>query len=414
MNAEVITIGDELLIGQTIDTNSAWIGQTLSEIGISISRRTAVADASADIKAAINEAFSRTDIVFVTGGLGPTKDDITKKTLCEYYNTGLRLDEAVLAELKSIFERRGRTMMENNAQQAMLPANCITLFNEVGTAPGMLFNENGKVLISMPGVPNEMKFIITKHVIPYLKANFDLPAIIHKTMVVVNVPESVLSNRLDTFENSLPAHIKLAYLPALNTLRLRLSGKLNDRKLLEEQMGHFWGILLNYIGKDLGAESDITMAEECAKILMAKKRTLSTAESCTGGSIAHTFTLTPGISSVYIGGIVSYHNDMKLKYLGVEQKTIQTQGVVSEEAVTQMLKGCLKKFDTDYAIATSGIAGPTGATETKPVGLVYIGVANKDKSIVKKWNFFGNRTQVIDRATNTAFSMLKKLIDEEL
>ncbi len=410
MNAEIITIGDELLLGQVVDTNSAWMGLQLADIGISVTRRTAIGDNSNDIVKALDEAKSRVEIILLTGGLGPTRDDITKKTLANYYQCGYRIDEGVEAHLEEIFAKRGRKMLEVNKMQAELPEICTTLFNEAGTAPGMLFDQNGIVIISMPGVPNEMQHIMEKRVLPWLPKRFSLPVILHKTLVTVGIPESLLADKLTMVEDSLPENIKLAYLPAYSSIRLRITAKGNDKNALQIQLDIWYNKVMEICAENLIAEGDVTPVQAIAKLLMASKTSISLAESCTGGFITQQFVLNPGISAVLNGSIISYANEIKMQELGVPAEIFTTVGAVSEACAKAMVEGCLRKFGTDVAISTTGIAGPAGATDEKPVGLVYIGVANKEKTIVKKMHFPGNREQFMLRVCNAAADLLRQVM----
>lgn len=410
MNAEIITIGDELLLGQVIDTNSAWMGLELADAGISVIRRTAVGDSEEAIITAITEAQNRVDIVLVTGGLGPTKDDKTKQTLCKLYQCDYRQDETVLLHLEKIFAKRGRQLLEINKQQALLPSACETLFNEEGTAPGMWFEKDGKILISMPGVPYEMKHIMQTQVIERLKKQFTLPFIIHKTLLTANIPESLLSNKLEHIENRLPEHITLSYLPALQTIRLRLTGKGTDRSQLESDIDNFLAEIKTVCAENLVAEGDVNIIEYISKKLIETNMSISVAESCTGGYISNQLILTPGISNVMKGSIISYANEIKIQELGVSPNTIQTEGAVSESCARQMVNGIAKKFNTRIAISTTGIAGPGGGTDEKPVGLIYIGVKVDDKTEVQKFQLRGNREQFMQRAAICAFDMLRAML----
>lgn len=410
MNAEIITIGDELLLGQVVDTNSAWMGLKLADAGVSIQRRTAVGDDASEIVKAIDEARQRVSLLFLTGGLGPTRDDITKKTLCEYFQCGYRTDEKVLTYLAELLAKRGRKMLEVNKMQAELPEICSTLFNEAGTAPGMLFDVDGFVLISMPGVPAEMQHIIEKRVMPWLPTRFTLPHIIHKTLVTVGIPESLLAERLNDVEDAFPPHIKLAYLPAYNSVRLRITGKNDDRAALEKEIDDLYAQIRDLCADSLMAEGDVTPAQAIAKHLIENNVRISLAESCTGGFITNQLVQYPGISTVLKCGIVSYANEIKIQELGVPAEIFTTVGAVSEECAKAMVEGALKKFNTDVAISTTGIAGPSGATAEKPVGLIYIGVANKSKTIVKKFHLTGNRLQFMERACNCAMDLLREVL----
>ncbi len=409
MEAEIITIGDELLIGQTIDTNSAYLGQQLGKIGISVSRKTAISDQENAILSAIAESQSRVNILIITGGLGPTKDDITKKTLCKYFDCGYRMDENVVNQLQKMFEKRGRVMLETNLVQANMPEACETLTNEVGTAPGMWFFRNDQVLISLPGVPGEVYHLIEKQVIPKLIQQFKLPMVEHRTLVTVQKAESLLSRDLESFEASLPENIGLAYLPSFNTVKLRLTQKVKN--INDLSIDHYFKLLQQTIAEDVFCLEDIDPALHVSRYLIQKNISFSTAESCTGGWVAHRLMQAPGISAVYPGSIVAYSNEVKATELGVPSHIFEEEGAVSEACSLAMADGVRKKFGVDLGISTTGIAGPGGGTDKKPVGLVYIAVSYKENSMVKKFRLFGNREQIIQRSSNAALWMVKQILD---
>jgi nicotinamide-nucleotide amidase len=409
MEAEIITIGDELLIGQTIDTNSAYLGQQLGKIGISVTRKTAISDQESDILSAIAESQSRVNILIITGGLGPTKDDITKKTLCKYFDCGYRMDENVVNQLQKMFEKRGRVMLETNLVQANMPEACETLTNEVGTAPGMWFYRNDQVLISLPGVPGEVYHLIEKQVIPRLQQEFNLPMVEHRTLVTVQKAESLLSRDLESFEASLPENIGLAYLPSFNTVKLRLTQKVEN--INDLSIDHYFKLLQQTIAEDVFCLEDIDPALHVSRYLIQNNISFSTAESCTGGWVAHRLMQAPGISAVYPGSIVAYSNEVKATELGVPSHIFDEDGAVSEACSLAMADGVRKKFGVDLGISTTGIAGPGGGTDKKPVGLVYIAVSYKENSMVKKFRLFGNREQIIQRSSNAALWMVKQILD---
>jgi nicotinamide-nucleotide amidase len=409
MEAEIITIGDELLIGQTIDTNSAYLGQQLGKIGISVTRKTAISDQENAILSAIAESQSRVNILIITGGLGPTKDDITKKTLCKYFDCGYRMDENVVNQLQKMFEKRGRVMLETNLVQANMPEACETLTNEVGTAPGMWFFRNNQVLISLPGVPGEVYHLIEKQVIPKLQQEFNLPMVEHRTLVTVQKAESLLSRDLESFEASLPENIGLAYLPSFNTVKLRLTQKVEN--INDLSIDHYFKLLQQTIAEDVFCLEDIDPALHVSRYLIQKNISFSTAESCTGGWVAHRLMQAPGISAVYPGSIVAYSNEVKATELGVPSHIFDEDGAVSEACSLAMADGVRKKFGVDLGISTTGIAGPGGGTDKKPVGLVYIAVSYKENSMVKKFRLFGNREQIIQRSSNAALWMVKQILD---
>ena len=409
MQAEIITIGDELLIGQVVDTNSAWLGQILNKNNIRIKRINSISDDADEIKTVLGNCLERSELIIITGGLGPTKDDITKKTLVDFFGMGWRTDENVLRQLEDFFRSRGRVMLDANRLQADLPDKCVTLFNEWGTAPGMWFDFNGKVVISVPGVPYEMKNIIEFKAMPLIRERFSQAPLYHKTIITINMPESLLAKKIEDIEDALPKHIKLAYLPNLNIVRLRLTGSEANGDIKNE-VDAFALRLIERIGENVVADEDISMAELIFKMLNERGKTLSIAESCTGGYISHLLTVLPGISKVFVGSVVSYSNSVKHHQLGVENTLFETVGAVSEPVVVQMAKGVREKLQTDYSIAVSGIAGPGGGSEDKPVGTVVIGVSNSEEVLVKRMHMIGDRTNVIGRTANAAFEMLRQLM----
>jgi nicotinamide-nucleotide amidase len=410
MLAEIITIGDEILIGQIVDTNSAWMAQQLNAVGIRIKQISSVSDDRQHILTALNEASQRADIILITGGLGPTKDDITKKTLADYFKVGFVEDKEALDNVARIFARYNRPLLEVNRQQAQVPANCQVLNNQNGTAPGMWFNHEGKVYVSMPGVPHEMMYMVEQQVIPKLKATFKLPFIIHKTLLTVGEGESFLAERIADIEDALPPHIKLAYLPKLGQVRLRLSGYADDETLLQQQINDYAAQLVTRLGNVIAAEEDIALEKAIMNKLEERGQTLSVAESCTGGYIAHLFTQHAGSSATFLGGAVSYSNVLKESILGVEHEILLKHGAVSQETATQMVEGALRNFKSDYAIAVTGVAGPGGGTADKPVGTVWIGVAGNGHTVVEKFTFGNKRRQNMERTAITALGMLNTLL----
>jgi len=415
MLAEIITIGDEILIGQIVDTNSAFIAQKLNAIGIQVKQVSSVSDDRQHILNALAEAYQRADIILITGGLGPTKDDITKKTLAEYFGVGLIENKDALQNVERIFRRlRGGSepLLEVNRQQALVPENCEVILNANGTAPGMWFNYEGKVFMSMPGVPHEMMYMMEESVIPKLKATFALPIIIHKTILTAGEGESYLAEKIADIENDLPSYIKLAYLPKLGQVRLRLSGYGKDEALLKNDVESFARRIVERVGRSIVAEEDIAIEKAILNYMAEKELTLSTAESCTGGYIAHLITQHAGSSKVFFGGAVSYSYELKESILGVKNETLWQYGAVSQETVTEMVQGALLNFKSDYAVAVTGIAGPDGGTPEKPVGTVWIGVANTEKTITKKFQFGNKRIQNIERTAIAALNMLHLLLEE--
>ena len=412
IDAAIITIGDELLIGQTIDTNSAFIARELNRIGIWVKRRIAIGDVREEILEALKEQSRDCEVIIITGGLGPTADDITKPTLCEYFNTHLVVNEDALENVKEIFARYNRPLIERNLKQAEVPENCTVLPNRRGTAPGMWFEKDGVHYASLPGVPNEMKGLMIHSVIPMLKERLTLPAVVHKTLLMAGKGESEVAEILLQFEASLPAYIKLAYLPGYGTLRLRLTGRSDNASVIKQEVEQKFNEMKPLVQEWLIDDQDITIQEAVSNILKQKRKTLSTAESCTGGFIAHLITSKPGSSAIFNGSIVSYANEVKEHILGVNQETIKQYGAVSEETVTEMAKGVLKATNTDYSIATSGIMGPDGGTLEKPVGTVWIAVGIKDNIKASRHHFRFDRSRNIEQTAQTALIMLWRFIME--
>ncbi|WP_321480270.1 CinA family nicotinamide mononucleotide deamidase-related protein [uncultured Bacteroides sp.] len=409
MFAEIITIGDELLIGQVIDTNSAWIGKELNKVGIEITRVTSVRDRSEEIKDAIDFSMKRVDIVLVTGGLGPTKDDITKQTLCEYFHTKLVFSEKVFENLKKILSDR-IPLNKLNKSQAMVPENSTIINNKVGSAPITWFEQGQKVLVSMPGVPQEMTSAMSNEIIPRLLKKFEVEAIIHKTFTVKNYPESVLAEKLESWEDGLPEFIKLAYLPKPGMVRLRLTGRGVRKQILEDAIAEQGTKLKEILGSNLFDEYDQPIEAVIGNILRDKGLLVATAESCTGGLIASKLTSIPGCSDYYKGSIVAYSNEIKMSFLNVSSSTLETEGAVSEKTVIEMAKGAMNALKTDCAMVTSGIAGPGGGTPEKPVGTVWIAAACHDKIITLKQESDRGRELNIERACNNALLLLLKLL----
>jgi len=406
MLAEIITIGDEILIGQIVDTNSAWMAKELNLIGIKVKQITSVSDDADHIIEALTLAEKRAEIILITGGLGPTKDDITKITLARYFNMGLRRDEATLVHITEIFERFNKPMIESNRKQADVPDGCIVIKNENGTAPCMWFEHNGNIIVSMPGVPFEMMYLMEEQILPRLKSSFKLPFIVHKTILTANIGESFLAAEIEDIENSLPEHIKLAYLPRLGQVRLRLSSTGTDETILKEEVEVYAQQIIARVKKNVVVEEDIALEKAILNIMDKRKLTLSTAESCTGGYIAHLITQHPGCSSVYVGGAVVYSYELKESVLGVSSETLNNYGAVSEQTVKEMAQGAIDHFKTDYAVAVSGIAGPDGGMPGKPVGTVWIAVASKNGVVAKVYNFGNKRAQNIERSAIAALTMI--------
>jgi len=412
MLAEIITIGDEILIGQIVDTNSAWMAHELNNIGIRVKQISSVSDDRQHILTALSEAAGRVDIILITGGLGPTKDDITKKTIADYFGVKLIENKEALENVANIFARYNRPLLEVNRLQAYVPENCEVILNKNGTAPGMWFNEKGKIFVSMPGVPHEMMYMMEEDVIPKLKSSLVLPVIIHKTILTVGEGESFLAERIADIEDSLPAHIKLAYLPKLGQVRLRLSGYGEDEALLKKEVNEYAQRIIERVANVVAAEEDIPVEKAILNFMDEKGLTLSVAESCTGGYISQLFTQHPGASRVFFGGGITYSYELKEIILGVKKETLDQFGAVSKECVTEMVEGALLNFKSDYAIAVTGIAGPDGGTPEKPVGTVYIAVANINKTVAKKLTFGNKRRQNIERSAIAALNMLNTLLHD--
>jgi len=410
IRAEIITIGDEILIGQIVDTNSAWMGKQLSDIGIQVFQITSISDNKEHILKALKEASQRAEIVLITGGLGPTKDDVTKVSLAQYFNSSLIFNESVYGDVEKVFNKFGREVSLVNRKQAEVVANCTPLQNQVGTAPGMWFDEGGVVYVSMPGVPYEMKFLMTAHVLPRLKEKFVTPFILHRSILTQGIGESNLAEKISDFEDALPSHIKLAYLPAPGMVRLRLSATGVHEDVIRAEMETLLEKLETYISEFRFGFDEDSMADVLGKLLIEKKLSLSTAESCTGGFIAHQLTSVAGSSAWYMGSTVTYSYKSKTEILGIDEKMMIEHGAVSEEVVLAMAENVRKLMKTDCAVATSGIAGPGGGTPDKPVGTVWIAVALPGKVFAKKVLLGDNRLKTIQVASETALNMLRKAI----
>ena len=409
MFAELITIGDELLIGQVVDTNSAWMGRELNNIGIEVLRIVSVRVREEEILEAIDNAMERVNIVLVTGGLGPTKDDITKQTLCKYFNTELIFSEEVFENVKRVLA--GKIPMNKlNKGQAMVPKNCTVINNPVGSASVSWFERDGKVLVSMPGVPQEMTTVMAESVLPKLHERFQTDVIMHQTFLVQHYPESVLAEKLEAWEVALPDCIKLAYLPKLGIIRMRLTGRGHDRKEVETLLNREKAKLETILGEDIFSEEDTPLEVIIGELLKKRKLTVSTAESCTGGSIAERLTSIAGSSEYFKGSIVAYSNEVKKDLLYVSSETLEKYGAVSEETVIEMVKGAMKALKTDCAVATSGIAGPGGGTPEKPVGTVWIAAGYKNEIRTYKQETNRGRAMNIERAGNNALLMLRDLL----
>jgi len=413
MLAEIITIGDEILIGQIVDTNSAWMAKELKAIAIKGKQITSVSDDAYHIIEALSQAEQIAQVILITGGLGPTKDDITKFTLARYFKMGMRRDAAVLAHVEEIFRRFNRPMIESNIKQADVPDGCTVIQNQNGTAPCMWFDHEGRIIVSMPGVPFEMMYLMEEEILPRLKKAFQLPVIYHKTILTANLGESFLAQQIESIEDSLPPSIKLAYLPKLGQVRLRLSTSGTDEAKLKAEVEIYAQQIIEKIKPYVVVEDDIALEKAILDIMEKKGLTLSTAESCTGGYISHLITQHPGCSTVFAGGAVVYSYELKESVLGVKAETLAKYGAVSEQTVVEMAAGAKTHFKTDYSVAVSGIAGPDGGTDDKPVGTVWIAVANKNGVVAKQFSFGNKRVQNIERSAIAALTMILNLLKED-
>ncbi len=407
MEVSIIVIGDELLIGQVVDTNSGDIARMIAPAGWAVKEVIIVHDDAAAIKDAIGRALSNTDIVLTTGGLGPTKDDITKATLCSIFGGGMHLDETVLENVNEIFRRRGLNMNDLTRSQAMVPDACRVIPNDLGTAPVMWFERDGKVLVAMPGVPFETRHAFSAHVLPALLQHFSERSVVeHRTFIVVDISESDLAEKLDKWEDALPSGFHLAYLPQAGFIRLRIDAVGYDRDAIVAELDRLSYSLSAIVGDKIIAREDLTPQQIVMRLLMDKKLTMGTAESCTGGNIAHCMTMLPGVSDVFSGGVVSYSNEVKINVLGVKEETLRKFGAVSEPVAREMAEGARSVLGCDVAVATSGIAGPGGGTAEKPVGTVCIAVSTPQCTVTDTLHLPGDRGRVIDRATTTVLIRL--------
>ncbi len=413
MTAEIISIGDELLIGQVVNTNASWIAEQLSLTGIGVVRVTTIGDDRSDILSSLREASSRAEVILITGGLGPTKDDITKLTLCEYFGSGLVFHEPSFRYIEKMFYSRGFPVREVNRRQAEVPDNCTPIINEHGTAPGMWFEKDGIIYVSMPGVPFEMKPMMLNYVMPKLAGKKGGLHIIHKKLLTQGLGESFLAELIADWENALPPNMKLAYLPQPGIVRLRLSGSGKDPQALEEEMDARISALIKLIPDHVFGTGEVTLEEVTGRLLRERGFTLSTAESCTGGYIAHLLTSIAGSSDYFLGSVVAYSNNIKTAVLGVKEQTLIDHGAVSEQTVIEMALGVRKKFGTDYAIAVSGVAGPGGGSDEKPVGTTWIAVAGPEGVSAKKHQFGNDRLRNIRVASLTALNNLRLKILRE-
>lgn len=412
MKVQVITIGDEILIGQIVDTNSAWMGTQLNDKGFDIEKITTVSDEAEAIQQALDQAFSQSDIVLLTGGLGPTKDDITKKTLADYFGVEMVFSESTFNRIQRMFEKWGRSTTEAHRLQCYMPANATLLFNKMGTAPGMWFDHNGKVAVSMPGVPYEMKYLMEHEVIPKLETQFTTRPVVHRTIQTIGEGESRIAKRIETVTDNLPDSIKVAFLPGLGKVRVRLTSTGDNQQelqqLLDEKVKEITALIPQFV---FGYGAD-KLEEVLGKILVEKGKTLTIAESCTGGYVSHRITAIPGSSAYFNGSIIPYSNKIKINQLKVKPATLMDHGAVSEATVIEMVHGLLDLMQSDIAVAISGIAGPGGGTAEKPVGTIWLAVGDKERVVTRMLNLGKKRLQNIEYTGNQALNMVRQFLLE--
>ncbi|MAY84833.1 MAG: competence/damage-inducible protein A [Flavobacteriales bacterium] len=415
MFAEIITIGDEILIGQTVDTNSAWMAQNLNRMGVELIQSRSVSDKEASIIKALDSVDTQSQLILITGGLGPTRDDITKRVLSEYFGASLVRNQEVLEKIEDYFSQRGRQILESNRRQADLPDKATILPNPLGTASGMWFEKGDKIYVSMPGVPYEMKGLMTNEVLPRIKERFDLPKIYYRTLMTEGIGESFLAEIIQDWESSLTDKgISIAYLPSPGVVKIRLGAKGNDEAEIKEKVDFEIQQLYKLIPSYIFGENDISMPEAISPKLKKSGKTISTAESCTGGYLAHLITTIPGSSDYFKGSVIAYSNEVKMAQLEVKKADLDANGAVSEAVIRQMAEGARKHLQTDLALATSGVAGPDGGSDEKPVGTVWIALAAKEGVYAKKYTFEKNRSRNIRRASLAALSLVRRYLDGQL
>jgi nicotinamide-nucleotide amidase len=406
--AEILTIGDEILYGQITDTNSQWISSELDQLGIKVVRKTTVGDTEEAILGAFAEAEARADMVLITGGLGPTNDDLTMPMLAQYFDSEIIMNESVLTHVKHFFESRGRTFTELNKRQALVPKAAEVLHNELGTAPGTWYERNSKVFVSMPGVPHEMKNLMKTLVLPKLASFFQTPVIYHKLIKTVGIGESFLADKIKDWEESLPEHISLAYLPSVGQVKLRLTAIGDNREHLKKDVQDLIDELMPLAGSYIYGYDNTTLEEAVGQLLKAKGKTIALAESCSGGYVQHKITTIAGSSEYFQGGVVPYHNNHKVNLLGVKSATLEVHGAVSEACVKEMAEGARKLFNADIGASSSGIAGPGGGSEEKPVGTVWIAFADGKETITKKLQLTQNRLLNIELTQISVLNLVRK------
>lgn len=410
MIAELISIGDEILLGQTVNTNAAWIGEELHKTGITLNRVVTISDNREAILNALDMARSQAELILITGGLGPTRDDITKNTLAEYFDSKMIESRKAMDAIRELAEARNMELNELNRSQAMVPDNCEVIPNKYGTAPGMWFREEGKQFISLPGVPYEMKYMMAETILSRLKKDFDLPVFYYTTVLTQGIPESHLADRLQDYEKNLPENVKMAYLPSAGIVKIRLGAEGRDEQEVRNRVGEQKKRLLEIIGEYVFGTDEDKLEQVVGELLRQKGWTLATAESCTGGAVASAITSVPGSSDYFKGSVVAYANEIKTGVLNIDPGMIEKHGAVSEAVVREMATHLQETFQIDCAIATSGIAGPSGGTKEKPVGTTWIAVGVKDQVRAEKFNFGQNRERNIQRSVLTALNMLRRMI----
>lgn len=410
MRSALITIGDEILIGQVTDTNAVWISKELNKIGVAVGEMVTVSDEPGQIRDSLDRYMGKFDLLIMTGGLGPTKDDLTKQTLADYFECSMVMVPEVVEKITRYFKQRGRTMIESNMLQAEVPEVCKVLTNNHGTAPGMWFERGGSILVSLPGVPYEMKGLMKDEVLPAIRKRISVPEVVHRTIMTQGVPESYLAEIIKEWESSLPKCVKLAYLPRPGIVRLRLSASGKCANDGEEMLDKLVGKLLEIIPEHIYGYDDISLEQALGETLKDKNLRLATAESCTGGNIARMITSIPGSSAYYTGSVIAYENRIKTGVLGVDPALLEENGAVCKEVVEQMALGVMKALGTNTAITTSGIAGPDGGSDEKPVGTTWICVAYKDEIVSKKYLFGGTRERIVDQASNASLQLLRRLL----
>ena len=413
IRATILTIGEEILYGHILDTNANFISNALSDIGIKVVMHLSVGDIFSDILDALKVAEAKSDVVLITGGLGPTNDDITKKCLSKYFNTEIKLNQKVFDDLSAYFNKRGFPFTESNQKQAYIPKNADVITNEMGTAPGMWFEKDNTIFVSMPGVPHEMKYLVNEKIIPRLNDVFKSNIIYHKLIMTAGLGESWLAEKIEKWESSLPEYLSLAYLPSYGQVKLRLTARGHDKQFLIDEVESYIRTLKKYIGQYIYGEDGETIQEAIGKQLTSNKQTLSLAESCTGGYISHFITSVPGSSVYFKGSVIAYSNDIKESILKVKPETLRDYGAVSEETVKEMAEGIRQKFNTDYAVATSGVAGPGGGTVDKPVGTIWIAIADRNKTLAKKLTILKDRMSNIKYSSVSALVLLWQRISQK-